>query len=153
MMKMYVRSCFWVLGAFGALAAEVGAAEPPVPMVWQYNGNTLSRKQYLKDVDFIKANTLVDVLAVATVDHVNPEDPEFCREFAEMVRYARSKGIRTILRCQPGFKGFFNASVDGADEGTYILENQDEAQGIAYEEEVTLDKDGFIRRLEAMPRE
>ena len=143
MCNQHMRSCFLVLGAFGALAAEVGAAEPPVPMVWQYNGNTLSRKQYLKDVDFIKANTLVDVLAVATVDHVNPEDPEFCREFAEMVRYARSKGIRTILRCQPGFKGFFNASVDGADEGTYILENQDEAQGIAYEEEVTLDKDGF----------
>ena len=128
-----------------ALAAGCAAADELAPnlLVWQYNANTLSRKQYLKDVDFIRTNTLVDVLSVATVDHVNPEDPEFCRDFAEMVRYARSKGLRTILRCQHGLKGFFNASVDGADEGTYILENQDEAQGIAYEEEAVLDKDGF----------
>ena len=135
--------CCSILAA-GLLAAGNACATPPVPMVWQFNAETLSRKQYLKDIDFIKANTLVDLLAVAPVDHVNPEDPDqFHDAFKEMVEYAKSKGIRVVLRQQPNMKGFFNASVDGGDAGTYVIEDQSEAQGIAYESEATLDAEGF----------
>ncbi|MBQ0031453.1 MAG: hypothetical protein KBT68_01485 [bacterium] len=130
--------------AAGLLAAGTACATPPVPMVWQFNAETLKRKQYLKDIDFIEANTLVDLLAVAPVDHVNPEDPDqFHDAFKEMVEYARAKGIRVVLRQQPNMKGFFNASVDGGDAGTYVIEDQSEAQGIAYESEATLDAEGF----------
>lgn len=130
--------------AAGLLAAGNAGATPPVPMVWQFNGYSLSRKQYLKDIDFIKANTLVDLLAVAPVDHVNPEDSDqFHDAFKEMVVYAKAKGIRVVLRNQHSMKGFFNASVDGGDAGTYVIEDQSEAQGIAYESETTLDADGF----------
>ena len=134
-----------LLAALGLLAAGAEAAKmPPVPMVWQFNGETLKRKQYLKDIDFIKANTLVDLLAVATIDHVNPEDPDqFHDAFKEAVEYAKAKGIRVVLRRAPNMKGFFNASVNGGDAGTYVIENQAEAQGIAYESVTNLDVAGF----------
>lgn len=116
----------------------------PVPMVWQFDDKSLVRKQYLRDIDFISENTLVDLLAVAPVGRVNPEDPDqFHDAFKELVEYANSKGIRTVLRSEPNMKGFFNASVDGGDGGTYIIENQGEAQGIAYESESKLDSSGF----------
>ena len=126
---------------FGLLPSE--AAEVPVPMVWQFNAGSLKGRQYLKDIDFIKANTLVDVLAVAPVGQVNPEDPDqFHDAFKELVEYAKAKGIRVVLRGEPNMKGFFNASVDGGDAGTYVIENQNEAQGIAYEDEIPLDANG-----------
>ena len=135
-----------LLAALGFWAAGAEAAKmPPVPMVWQFSGETLKRRQYLKDIDFIKANTLVDLLAVATIDHVNPEDPDqFHDAFKEAVEYAKAKGIRVVLRRAPNMKGFFNASVDGGDAGTYVIENQAEAQGIAYESVTNLDATGFV---------
>lgn len=123
---------------------DLSGGNVPVPMVWQFNAGSLTRRQYLKDIDFISRNTLTDVLAVAPVGQVNPEDPDqFHDAFKELVEYARTKGIRVILRHEPHTKGFFNAGVDGGDGGTYIMENQDEAQGIAYESEVRLDASGF----------
>lgn len=131
--------------ALGTLSAGLAFADVPVPMVWQFNAESLSRRQYLRDVDFIKENTLVDLLAVAPVGHVNPEDPDqFHDAFKEMVEYAKAKGIRVVLRGEPNMKGFFNAGVDGADAGTYVIENQSEAQGIAYETVTNLDTTGFV---------
>ena len=78
-------------GWIGLLPSE--AAEVPVPMVWQFNAGSLKGRQYLKDIDFIKQNTLVDVLAVAPVGQVNPEDPDqFHDAFKELVEYAKAKG-------------------------------------------------------------
>ena len=56
-------------------AVAVAAAEPfrlPVPMVWQVNFDTLSRRQYLKDIDYLRANTIADVLQLAPVEGVMP---------------------------------------------------------------------------------
>jgi len=138
-----MRSMLFSLVAAAVFSSAAGTM-PPVAMTWQFNAESLKRRQYLKDIDFIKANTLVDLLSVAPVDQVNPEDrDQFHDAFKELVEYAKTKGIRVILRQQPGMKGFFNAGVDGGDAGTYVLEDQSEAQGIALESEAELDANGF----------
>jgi len=133
-----------VVGLLGISAESV-----PVSMVWQFNAQSLSRRQYLKDIDFIRANTWVDSLWIAPLDGVNPEDADqFHDAFKELVDYAKTKGMKTLLRQKPGLKGFFNASVDGGDAGTYVLDNPQDAQGIAYESEVVADAQGFARVTE-----
>ena len=55
----------------GTLAAAADTdVDVPVPMVWQFDDKSLVRKQYLRDIDFISENTLVDLLAVAPVGRV-----------------------------------------------------------------------------------
>ena len=58
-----------------AFAAAM-AAEPfrlPVPMVWQVNYDTLSRRQYIKGIDYLREHTRADILQLAPVEGVMPE--------------------------------------------------------------------------------
>ena len=48
----------------------------PVPMVWQVNSDTLSRRQYLKDIDYLREHTRADILLLAPVEGVMPEDTD-----------------------------------------------------------------------------
>ena len=121
------------------------AAEKHVPraIVWQFDGSSVSRKRYLKDVDFIARHLDIDTIAIAPTEYVNIDDSQTRSDIKELAEYALTRGIRTIVRNDPGVKGFFNASVDGGDAGTYVIENQSEAQGIAYADEAVADADGF----------
>ena len=91
-----------------AFAAAM-AAEPfrlPVPMVWQVNYDTLSRRQYIKDIDYLRAHTRADILQLAPVEGVMPEDADqFHAPVKELVEYARSRGFREILRTSPKTRG------------------------------------------------
>lgn len=139
-MNMKIRNLMILCGVTGLIFA----GEVPKALVWQFNDRSLSRRQYLKDIDFISRNIDVDVLAIAPLENVNVEDSgQFHDAFKELVEYASSKSIRVVLRQEPGMSGFFNASVDGSDEGTFVIADQTEAQGVAYDDETVLDDEGF----------
>ena len=95
-----------------AFAAAM-AAEPfrlPVPMVWQVNYDTLSRRQYIKDIDYLREHTRADILQLAPVEGVIPEDADqFHAPVKELVEYARSRGFREILRTSPKTRGVFGS--------------------------------------------
>ncbi len=123
----------------------------PVPLVWQVDSNTLSRRQYLKDIDYLREHTRADVLQLAPVDGVMPEDADqFHDPVKELVEYGRSRGFRVILRTSPGLKGFFSLGAITGKNGIpvtgplpCIIEDQSKAQAITVDTEATLDADGF----------
>lgn len=139
-----------------ALAVAAGAVAEtfrlPVPIVWQVNSDTLSRRQYLKDIDYLRANTIADVLHLAPVEGVMPEDPDqFHEPVKELVEYARSKGFRVILRTSPRTKGFFSLGAFSGKNGIPIggplpcvIEDQSRAQALTVDVEGTLDSEGFV---------
>ena len=147
------------LSAPGAPAA--GTATPvtegaasfrlPVPLVWQVDFNTLSRKQYLKDIDYLRDHTVADVLQLAPVEGVMPEDADqFHDPVKELVEYARSRGFRVILRTSPPTKGFFSLGAFTGKNGIpvtgplpCVIEDQSMAQALTVDVEETLDADGF----------
>ena len=135
-------------------AADGAASEPfrlPVPLVWQVDSNTLSRKQYLKDIDYLREHTVADVLQLAPVEGVMPEDADqFHDPVKELVEYARSRGFRVILRTSPPTKGFFSLGAFTGKNGIpvtgplpCIIEDQSMAQALTVDVEATLDADGF----------
>lgn len=87
-------------------SANPEAFRLPVPLVWQVDFRTLSRRQYLKDIDYLREHTRADLLQLAPVEGVMPEDADqFHDPVKELVEYARSRGFRVILRTSPGLKG------------------------------------------------
>lgn len=141
--------------AFVSVAAFSVEASPfrlPVPMVWQVNSDTLSRRQYIKDIDYLREHTRADVLQIAPVEGVMPEDADqFHAPVKELVEYARSRGMRVILRASPRTKGFFSLGPYTPKEGIPIsgplpcvLEDQSKAQALTVDVEGTLDADGFV---------
>ena len=135
-------------------AAAVAAAEPfrlPVPLVWQVDSGTLTRRQYLKDIDYLRANTIADVLQLAPVEGVIPEDTDqFHKPVKELVEYARTRGFRVILRTSPGTKGFFSLGATSGANGIPItgplpcvLDDPSKAQALTVDVEGTLDAEGY----------
>ncbi len=131
------------------------AAEPfrlPVPMVWQVNYDTLSRRQYIKDIDYLREHTRADILHLAPVEGVMPEDTDqFHAPVKELVEYARSRGFRVILRTSPKTKGFFSVGAYSGKNGVpvtgplpCVLEDQSKAQALTVDVEGTFDADGFV---------
>ena len=149
-----IRKTMMALAAvLSAGAAGADGVEPPVALAWGFEGERMfSRKAYLKDVDFLAANTRVDMLAISSYGQVNVFDDDYYADFAALVARAREKGMRVCLHALPGMVGFGNSglsnsqgTVDGADEGAYVIANQAEAQGIAYEDEVVIDTNGYAK--------
>ena len=124
----------------------------PVPMVWQVNHNTLSRRQYIKDIDYLRENTVADVLQLAPVEGVIPEDmDQFHDPVKELVEYARTRGFRVILRTSPRTKGFFSLGPYSGKNGVAIsgplpcvLDDPSKAQALTVDVEGTLDAEGFV---------
>ena len=137
-----------------ATALASAPAEPfrlPVPLVWQVDSRTLSRRQYLKDIDYLREHTVADVLQLAPVEGVMPEDADqFHDPVRELVAYARTRGFRVILRTSPKTKGFFNLGAFTGPNGIPItgplpcvLDDPAKAQAITVDVEATLDESGF----------
>lgn len=137
--------------AVATFSVEASSFKLPVPMVWQVNSDTLSRRQYLKDIDYLREHTRADILQLAPVEGVMPEDADqFHDPVKELVEYARSRGFRVILRTSPRTKGFFSLGAFTGKNGIpvtgplpCILEDQSKAQAITVDIEATLDADGF----------
>ena len=56
-----------------AMLMLAAALQLPIPIQWQFDGATLSNKTYIADLDYIKANTDVDVINIAPVTGAAPE--------------------------------------------------------------------------------
>ena len=48
-----------------AVPLAAGGEGLPVPIVWQVNAKTLARRQYIKDIDYLRAHTAADILSPA----------------------------------------------------------------------------------------
>ena len=142
------------MGLFFAAAFSVEASSfrLPVPIVWQVNTDTLARRQYLKDIDYLREHTRADLLQLAPVEGVMPEDTDqFHDPVKELVEYARSRGFRVILRTSPRTKGFFSVGAFSGKNGVpvtgplpCVLEDQSKAQALTVDVEGTFDADGFV---------
>lgn len=109
----------------------------PNAMQWQFNDQSLKRKQYLKDLDFIKEHTDVNMINIATVHGAVPEgNKQFHDDLMELVEYAHKLGIGIVLR-NTHVKGFFN-------DEPHIIEDQRNAQGLVYDSEGVLDHEGYF---------
>ena len=60
--------------AVATFSVEASSFKLPVPMVWQVNSDTLSRRQYIKDTAYLREHTRADILHLAPVEGVMPED-------------------------------------------------------------------------------
>ena len=137
--------------ATSADGADAEAFRLPVPLVWQVDYKTLSRRQYLKDIDYLREHTRADLLQLAPVEGVMPEDADqFHDPVKELVEYARTRGFRVILRTSPSLKGFFSLGAFTGKNGIpvtgplpCVLEDQSKAQAVTVDTEATLDADGF----------
>jgi len=148
--SMIAAMCVAVLTGLSAVAGD--AFRLPVPIVWQVDSGTLSRRQYVRDIDYLRANTIADVLQLAPVEGVMPEDSDqFHDPVKELVEYARSKGFRAILRTSPSTKGFFSLGAHPGKNGIPIngplpcvIEDQSKAQALTVDVEGALDAEGFV---------
>lgn len=137
--------------AVATFSVEASSFKLPVPMVWQVNSDTLSRRQYIKDIDYLREHTRADILQLAPVEGVMPEDmDQFHAPVKELVEYARTRGFRVILRTSPRTKGFFALGAFTPKGGIPItgplpcvLEDQSMAQALTADVEGTLDAGGF----------
>lgn len=93
-----IRKTMMALAAvLSAGAAGADGVEPPVALAWGFEGERMfSRKAYLKDVDFLAANTRVDMLAISSYGQVNAFDDDYRADFAALVaRAPRSRARRS----------------------------------------------------------
>lgn len=108
----------------------------PKALQWQFDSESLRRKKYLKDLDFIKQNTEVDLINIATTrGAVTRDNPSLVKDMKELVEHAHKLGIRIVLRGTL-IKGFFN-------NAPHIIEDQKNAQGLVYDNEGIIDEYGF----------
>ena len=131
MRSLSVASLFLIGAGWSGLC---WAGANPNPLVWQFDGSTLSNRTYFSDLDFIKANTSVDLVSIAPIAGVLQEDPPFVAALEELVPYAHQLGIRVVLRASH-VKGFFNAVPEK-------LDHPEDAQGLVYDAEAILDAQG-----------
>lgn len=123
----------------------------PHPLVWQFNTESLRRKQYLKDLDFIHENFNVDYVSIACVEGVQLENLQQSHDAVkELVEYAHKLGLKVTFR-QTATEGFFNALVN-TPEGTpievdqaqiFCLDDATKAEGIVNDYELVADKNGY----------
>ena len=86
------------------------ALQLPIPIQWQFDGPTLSNRTYISDLDYIKANTDVDVINIAPVQGAAPEGNRlFHNALKEQVEYAHKLGIRIVVRASPAQPQLFDA--------------------------------------------
>lgn len=65
------------------------ALQLPIPIRWQFDGPTLSNKTYIADLDYLKANTDIDVINVAPVQGTTPEENRLFHDaLKELVEHA-----------------------------------------------------------------
>ena len=118
------------------------ALQLPVPIQWQFDGPTLSNKTYIADLDYIKANTDVDVINIAPVQGAAPEGNRLFHDaLKELVEHAHKLGIRIVVRASPAQPQLFDAIFTPA-RATRIIDEPDGAQGLTYDAEAKLDTDG-----------
>lgn len=118
-------------------------------LCWFLMSESLRRRKYREEIDFIKANTETDMLLVMPETGVITEDYDQCHSLmADLVGYAHSKGIGITLYASLG-RGFFNGGMDPNVSDAvghlemFTIKRPEDAQGIAISGETTADADGF----------
>lgn len=123
----------------------------PRPTIWGLNLNNIKNKQYLKDLDYIHENTLINTIYLSFGNGVQMENTQQCHKLMEeYVQYAHSLGLKVVFR-QSHAEGFFNAGVD-APAGTpieveqaqiYTIDDPSKAEGIVNDYETIADENGY----------
>lgn len=123
----------------------------PRPMIWGININNIKNKQYLKELDFIRENTLVNIIYLSPGNGVQMENLQQCHGvMKEYVDYAHKLGFKVVFR-QSHMEGFFNAGINAdpdtpieIDQGQiFTIEETKDAEGIVNDYEVTADENGY----------
>ena len=134
-----------------AVPLAVGGEGLPVPIVWQVNAKTLARRQYIKDIDYLRAHTAADILSPAPVEGTVQGDMDQMRApMRELAAYARAKGFRVALRTDYSTPGFFAAPAFPSAHGLSvkgplpnIIKDQAQAQALTVDVEGRLDGTGY----------
>ena len=122
-------------------------------MIWGISQKNIKDKAYLKELDFIRENMIVDTIYLSIGNGVQLENLQQCHSLMkEYVEYAHKLGFKVIFR-QSQAEGFFNTVVN-APPGTPVEVEQGElftideprkAEGIVNDYEVEADENGFAR--------
>ena len=114
----------------------------PIPIQWQFDGATLSNRTYIADLDYLKANTDIDVINVAPVEGAVPEGNRLFHDaLKELVEHAHKLGIRIIVRASPAQPQLFDTIFTDT-RASRIIDEPEGAQGLTYDAEAKLDADG-----------
>jgi len=83
--------------------------EIPNSLLWIFETKDLVDKKYLKDLDFIKNNTMADYITISPRDGVHLQNLQQCHGvIKEIVEYAHKIGLKICLHLVT-HEGFYNA--------------------------------------------
>ena len=72
--------------------------EVPNGLLWYFDSDALKNKKYIKDLDFIKENTLCTHVMIRCEKGVNIENYQQCHgAFSEIVKHAHKIGLKIML--------------------------------------------------------
>ena len=119
------------------------------PIVWVFEYKDLIKKNYLKELDFIKENMSVDHVCISARDGVQLENTKQCHPvIKEMTEHAHKIGLEISLHLSP-YTGFFNAAFSTGNHPAidqvqiFPIDDPKKAQGIVNDIEFTLDENGY----------
>lgn len=124
--------------------------EVPNGLLWYFDSDALKNKKYIKDLDFIKENTLCTHVMIRCEKGVNIENYQQCHgAFSEIVKHAHKIGLKIMLHISP-VPGFANAAVTTA-KGTppeidqaqvFHIPDTENAEAITRDYEMVADENG-----------
>ena len=122
---------------------------PPLSMVWGFTPYSLTKKKYLKELDFIKNHTSVTHLIISPREGVHLQNLQQCHPvLEELVAYAHQIGLKVSLHLVTA-EGFYNAAFitdnsAAADQvEVFPIPERNHAQGLTRDIELVADEEGF----------
>lgn len=123
--------------------------EVPNSLLWNFEYNSLVKKKYLKDLDFIKANTSVNYVVISPRNGVQLKNLQQCHGMLqELTEHAHQIGLKVALHLVAN-TGFYNAifstgnhpAIDQAE--VFPISDPDKAEAITRDIELIADENGY----------
>jgi len=121
----------------------------PNSLLWLFEANSLVKKQYLRDLDFIKKHTTVEYVVLSPRDGVHLQNLQQCHPvLAELTEYAHKIGLKVALHLVT-HEGFYHAifqtgnhpAIDQAQ--IFHISDPARAQAITRDIELVTDENGY----------
>ncbi len=120
------------------------------PLVWSFGYKELIKKDYLKELDFIKDNMSVDHVCISPGNGVQLENTQQCHDvIKELTEYAHKIGLEISLHIH-GAPGFHNAAFMTGNHPAidqvqlFAISNPQKAHGLVNDYELELDENGYV---------
>lgn len=123
----------------------------PRPMIVGLHKGNIRNKAYLRELDHIRENTLVNIIYLSAGGGVDMENLQQCHALLkEYVDYAAKLGLKVVFR-QSHLEGYFNAGISTA-PGTpieldqaqiFTIDDPSKAEGIVNDYEAVADENGY----------